>query len=200
MEEEGGIIGREDIEEYVDDLFSENDTNKLERAIDFLVDAVKDPNKTAQTHRAYVCYALNAKRSEQTEIKGKKQFDGLCRVISSLLSGCSTSGGDIANSKMCMMLSQTFFIVENGNNGDAESLNNIKTPDRKNRLFVKSKLVGHSLWNDDDFWCVVLSTSALQTCKFSLYLTPCYCGILFCRFAGIMPFINAYRKLLHRAR
>jgi len=151
-EEEGGIIGREDIEEYVEDLFSENDTNKLERAIDFLVDAVKDPNKTAQTHRAYVCYALNAKRSEQTEIKGKKQFDGLCRVISSLLSGCSTSGGDIANSKMCMMLSQTFFIVENENDGGTELPNNIETPDRKNRLFVKSKLVGHSLWNDDDFW------------------------------------------------
>jgi hypothetical protein len=145
----------------------ELDAEKLEHAVSFLVDAVKDPNVTARTHRAYVCYALNAKRSEQTEIKGLNQFEGLCRVISALLSGCSTSSGDIANSKMCMMLSQTFFTVESGNNERATDNNfpTSDTTDRKQRIFVKSKLVGHSLWNDDDFWCVHVSACFFHAAK-----------------------------------
>lgn len=170
-EEKDGIVAREEIEDYIDILFQEEEDamkrngEDIDAAVSFLVNAVKDPCEVSRTHRAYVCYALNAKRSKQTEIKGEKQFDGLCQVISALLSACGSSSGDIANSKMCMMLAQTFFMVKctttlddaeprvgcDGNDSFTDSNK------RQQRIFVKSKLIGHSLWNDDDFWFVYSS-------------------------------------------
>ncbi len=160
-EEEDGIVGREEIEDCIDTLFKGEVTKEgIEAAISFLVNAVKDPCEISRTHRAYVCYALNAKRSEQTELKGKMQFDGLCEVISALLSACSSSSGDIANSKMCMILSQTFFMVKSSEEKSPPQDSSDSSPpseesiDRRQRIFVKSRLIGHRLWNDDDFWCV----------------------------------------------
>jgi hypothetical protein len=174
-EEKDGIVAREEIEDFIDILFQEEaegeeeamkrSVEDIDAAVSFLVNAVKKPCEISRTHRAYVCYALNAKRSKQTEIKGEKQFDGLCQVISALLSACGSSSGDIANSKMCMMLAQTFFMVKcTTTNDDAEPQLGSDCTDsfidvtrRKQRIFIKTKLIGHSLWNDDDFWFVYLS-------------------------------------------
>ena len=172
-EDEEGILGRDEIEDFIQQLFNpefsrakvpgegEKDkvSEQLEQTVSLLVDAVKDPTVKARTHRAYVCYVLNVQRSVETEIKGKVQFEGLCRILDALLSGCTRSSGDIANAKMCMMLSQTFFMVQNGSDETLNTVRTNQTPDRKMRTFVNSRLIGHSLWDDDDFWYAAISVS-----------------------------------------
>jgi hypothetical protein len=55
----------------------------------------------------------------------------------------------VANAKMCMMLAQTFYVVEQTNSDDTEST---EDGGRSKRIFVKIRLIGHKLWSDEDFW------------------------------------------------
>ena len=64
---------------------------------------------------------------------------------------------DIANCKMLMMLSQTFYTV-----GKEKRLSGIpdasgetvapQTDDRSRRAYIKSRIMSHRMWSDDSFW------------------------------------------------
>ena len=86
--------------------------------------------------RSTICYAMNTKRSTNAEIPSLVQFDGLCRVFTAVLSGCNTNDdGGVSNAVLLMGISQHFHVEEAGK-----------------KIYVKSRLVGHSLWENDTFW------------------------------------------------
>jgi hypothetical protein len=118
--------------------------NKFQKSVAILCKAGSDRSPAARSRRSTICYALNAKRSNRAEIWSPIQFDGLCKVFISVLSGCDTEGSGVALAKMCMMLSQTFYMVEGGSEEDIDS--------RSNRVYVKTRLVDHPLWEKDEYW------------------------------------------------
>lgn len=83
----------------------------------------------------------------KTHIDSNIQFDGLCAVLDILLTSCDREAADIASAKMCMMLSQTFYMIE-----DPEG----NCDDREKRLYPKINLINHSIWSDEDFWVQAL--------------------------------------------
>ena len=129
----------------------------LDQAVDFLIQVTRDTKNTnkARACRASTCYAINRQRGIRTQLKSMNEFDALCKVLDAILSGCDREAADVANAKMCMMLSQTFYYtVESG-------------PDNGTRLYPKIRLCQHSLWNDDDFWTQALFqcvTDSLTNC------------------------------------
>ena len=128
---------------------------KFERTVEMLCKTGNDRSSAGRSPRSTICYALNAKRSSNTRILTSIQFDGICRVFEALLNGCKTehdSGVSIA--KMCMMLSQTFYLDESKQigNGDTDEEND---ESREKRVYVKSRLHDHPLWQNDSFWCVL---------------------------------------------
>lgn len=154
-EEESGVVSREEIEEMTNYFFEDHSNIKasqsgdappdeLDSIVAFLIDAVQAEKKTtSRIHRAMVCHSLNKQRSIQTEIKTEEKFDGLCKVLDALLTGCEREANDIGSAKICMMLAQTFYKVD---------LSSENQNDRSNRVFVKSKLINHPIWSDEHFW------------------------------------------------
>ena len=146
----------EQLDELVDQIFAKNpllkkkakDSDKKKETIDKFESTIsrleriaKDKALSQRYKRSTICYALNSKRST-AEIRSEIQFDGLCRVFDAVLLGCDTDGSGVALAKMCMMLSQTFYMVPEG---DRDSV-------RTDRIYVKSRLVNHPLWEKDEFW------------------------------------------------
>jgi hypothetical protein len=125
----------------------------FEKTLDLLCRVASDKN--IRSKRSTICYALNAKRSS-AELTSKKNFDGLCRVFDAILTGCDHEAGGVANAKMCMMLMQTFYIIDEDAAEPPPSSNGVpaspSATERSNRVYVKSKLIGHALWGEDDFW------------------------------------------------
>lgn len=106
------------------------------------------------TRRSTICYAMNANRNSNAEIPSLTQFEGLCRVFVSVLSGCAThNGSGISCAILLMGLSEHFYIP-----GEEES---------SNKVFVKSRLVGHSLWDKDNFWDRALHHSVTEKLNYS---------------------------------
>jgi hypothetical protein len=153
------IASPELLGELVDDIFEDKllfkadtpDDEKTTKAktqfqknVALLCKAGRDRSPSARSRRSTICYALNAKRSNRAEIWSPIQFEGLCKVFIAVLSGCGTEGSGVALAKMCMMLSQTFYIVEGGSEEDSES--------RSSRVYVKTRLVDHPLWEKDEYW------------------------------------------------
>lgn len=153
------IFERDDLEAAVGVLFQgelysineETDTAKheenmdiLEEKITFLESAVSEKSLRGRGYRASTCYALNNYRGKNTQLECKEQFDGLCRVLNSLLDGCDREAADVANAKMCMMLAQTFYYINSDDNSNSQ--------DRTNRRYPKEKLCHHAIWSDEDFW------------------------------------------------
>jgi hypothetical protein len=128
----------------LDDEKTAKAKKKFQKSVALLCNAGSDRSPAARSRRSTICYALNAKRSNRAEIWSPIQFEGLCKVFIAILSGCDTEGSGVALAKMCMMLSQTFYMVEGGSEEDSES--------RSNRIFVKTRLAGHPLWEKDDYW------------------------------------------------
>mmetsp|Transcript_9336 Transcript_9336/g.12147 ORF Transcript_9336/g.12147 Transcript_9336/m.12147 type:complete len:207 (-) Transcript_9336:80-700(-) len=95
-----------------------------------------------------MCYAINQKRSSNAELKDSVQFDAVCRIFDAILTGCDREAGGVANAKMCMMLSQTFYMVDDTNVAPDDD----SPATRDNRIFVKTRLVDHLLWKDEEFW------------------------------------------------
>jgi hypothetical protein len=129
----------------------------FEQAVEFLIQITRDTKNTnkARACRASTCYAINRQRGIRTQLKTMEEFDALCKVLDAILTGCDREAADVANAKMCMMLSQTFYYtVECGT-------------DMGNRLFPKIRLCQHSIWSDDDFWTQALFqcvTDSLTNC------------------------------------
>jgi hypothetical protein len=124
---------------------------KFESTVEMLCRTGKDKSSAARSRRSNIAYALNARRSRHSRILTSIQFDGLCRVFASLLSGCDSEGSGVSIAKMCMMLSQTFYFDESNGQNTAEETD-YANDSRKNRVYVKSCLVDHQLWKDDTYW------------------------------------------------
>ena len=161
----------EQLDDAVEDLFKKNDllldTTKdceearkaredYEATVDFLCVVAEDPS--ARSRRSTICYALNSKRGSDAEIASKIQFNGLCRVFQAILSGCDREAGGVAMAKMCMMLAQTFYMVEQEDKDAAAASGHSARSSvaRSKRIFIKHRITGHSLWMDEEFWCVIL--------------------------------------------
>jgi hypothetical protein len=158
----------EKLEDAVEDLFAKNDLlletakedkskketrDEFEATVEFLCTVAED--RSARSRRSTICYALNSKRSSSAEIPCKIQFDGLCRVFRAILSGCDREAGGVSNTKMCMMLAQTFYMVEQDDKDAALSGNPMGSPvrvARSKRIFVKNRIVDHPIWDDEEFW------------------------------------------------
>ena len=114
----------------------EQNFGDLQRSIQFLERAVSEKSIRRRGYRASTCYALNNFHGKNTHINYRKQYDGLCRVVlDPLLDGCDREAADVANAKMCMMLAQTFYYVEDDDTSE----------DRTNRLYPKEKLCHHPI-------------------------------------------------------
>ena len=123
---------------------------KFKEAVKLLSDIAEEKSMAARPKRSRMCYALNAKRASHTEIKSPMQFDGLCKVFIAILNGCDCESGGVSNAKMCMMLSQSFYLSEKFNGGEENE------EERSKRVYIKNRLIGHPLWNHEEFWYVLL--------------------------------------------
>ena len=158
-------VTMEEVEQAIETLFAKDpllrsdasDTgerqealDKFDKSVQLLCDVATEKSRAARPRRSRMCYALNAKRSSDAEIKTKKQFDALCKVFVAILDGCDCETGGVSNAKMCMMLSQTFFFLQepSGENGNAA--------ERSKRIYVQRHLLDHPLWAQEEFWDQVL--------------------------------------------
>lgn len=150
-ENEGETFDREELEDAVGALFgtSLNHSEEKERydhSVELLSRAVGETSIKARGYRASTCYAMNNHRGKVTQLRNEQQFNGLCKVLNSLLDGCDRESADVASAKMVMMLAQTFYMVK----GD------VKNRDRTKRIYPKDRLCSHSIWLDEDFWVQAL--------------------------------------------
>jgi len=157
-------LSSEDLEDAIEALFSTSDVltlnspetverqqaqEKFDNAVKLLCEVAEEKSSAARPKRSRMCYALNSKRASHTEIKSQIQFDGLCKLFLAILSGCDCEPGGVSNAKMCMMLSQSFYLSERRSDSD-------NNDERSNRIYIKDCLIGHPLWAQNDFWDLVL--------------------------------------------
>jgi hypothetical protein len=134
----------------------------FEDAVSLLCTNISKAGPTARARRSTICYLLNAKRSAHAEIATPIQFRALCRLFSAILTGCNAEAGGVSNAKMCIMLAQTFYVnrqgKDDGLDNSEHSTSSGKTGEasttREHRIYVKSYLKSHPIWENDDFWCV----------------------------------------------
>lgn len=189
-------ITPERLEDAVDDLFAKNEllldtasdsTDAARRAhetydanVNFLCVVAQD--EFARSRRSTICYALNSKRSSNAEIASKIQFDGLCKLFSAILSGCDREPGGVAIAKMCMMLAQTFYMIDQEDKDAAASQHSSDSSvARDKRIFIKHRISGHLIWQDEEFW-----DQALYQCV-SESLTH----------SGVMANFDTKRQMIH---
>ena len=158
-EESDEATSPEVLEDAINEIF-ETDLNgdaeqkaSFDQAVQLLCQVAAD-RKAPRSKRSVISYALNAKRTS-AEFTAQENFDSLCKVFDAILTGCDHEPGGVANAKMCMMLSQTFYIVDASDSDEAETLMDPSSPTRaarSKRIYVKSRLIGHALWDEDEFW------------------------------------------------
>ena len=158
-EESDEATSPEVLEDAINEIFDTdlngdpNQKESFDKTVELLCRVAADRN-APRSKRSVICYALNAKRTS-AELTSQVNFESLCNVFAAILSGCDHEAGGVANAKMCMMLSQTFYIV-NDSDDDAPievSLDpSSSSSARSRRIYVKSKLIGHALWDEDEFW------------------------------------------------
>jgi hypothetical protein len=134
------------------------------RNVDFLCQSVSGNTTVAKARRSALCYALNSRRGTYARIFTMKQYDAISRIFSSILTaGLDDEEAGVANAKMCMMLAQTFYYlddkaalaseIEESAPADDE-LNQSARKVRQMRLYIKNALINHPIWAKDDFWYV----------------------------------------------
>jgi hypothetical protein len=158
--EEGGDpddvpITTEYLEEAVEKFFSNNPLlftsapndertknaqKEFESTVCRLCKVGEDRSPRARSLRSTICYTINAKRSSHSKIPCRVQFDGLCKVLSSVLSGCDTDVRGVSNAKVILNLSQHFFIREKDKSG------------KYREIYIKSRIIKHPMWEKDEFW------------------------------------------------
>ena len=146
-----------DIPELKDDAERGGDRStqvhqQFDEAVHILCKTALDDRRLGR--RSVLCYKLNARRSTRAEIRTRKQFDGLCKVFSAILSGCQTDQGEVSNAKMCIMLAQTFYLLDEDNSEEATEVSGSVA--RSRRIFIRSELTDHPIWAKDEFWYVHL--------------------------------------------
>lgn len=126
---------------------SSSNVDDISESVDFLCKMVADVGSRSRTKRSKICYALNSKRSSRAEIMSQNQFDVLIRLFEAILTGCNVElQGGVSNAKMCIMLSQTFYFVQEPEEDTTDK------GDRVSRIYVKDFLQDHPLWRKEDFW------------------------------------------------
>jgi hypothetical protein len=105
----------------------------------------KDKKSSARSQRSTICYSLNAKRNIHSKIHSEVQFDGLWHLFTALLSGCDTDSSSGASLAKMLMTLSPYFYYEGEENGESED-------GKSEQVHVKSKLVGHPLWEKEGFW------------------------------------------------
>lgn len=164
-------ISAEQLEDAIEALFEKNEllhddaekSDQVEKAreeydkvVEFLCKTASDKSSSAsRSRRSTICYAVNSKRSSNAELDCRTKFEGVCRLFRAILSGCDREAGGVSNAKMCMMLSQTFYMVDGDDEDASPSDNPMGSPTkvaRSKRIFIKHKLMDHPLWADEEFW------------------------------------------------
>lgn len=149
----------------------QNLESNREGKIEVVSNALAEKTQQGQSSRKLVLYELNNQRSKNTRVTRKTDFHSLCRIFNSFLNGCGRESIDVSNAKMLMILSQTFYFVEDemeggrdnaGGGGGAmakaakrdrtSAATNATTKEREHRDYVKSKICHHDIWWDEDFW------------------------------------------------
>ena len=153
-EDKNDNIQPELFEELIKLLFGNESKTEDENKIEAASNALVERSKRGQSFRKSVLYELNNQRSKETQVKDKTNFDALCRMFNSFLSGCGSESVDVNNAKMLMILSQTFY-YQDDDGGTVEVPTNdgsSATKDRKSRIYVKSQIANHEIWSSDDFF------------------------------------------------
>ena len=126
---------------------AETDDTKQKKLLDALSNlnsVLSENSQQGSTSRQAILYELNNQRSINTVVEDEQNFESLCTLFNSFLSGCGRDSIDVSNAKMLMILSQTFY-----------TLNDINIPDnsdRTSRIYVKNRISSHKIWTDDHFW------------------------------------------------
>ena len=149
------------LEDAINEIFETELTGDAEVKESFdksvhLLCRVAADRKAPRSKRSAISYALNAKRTS-AEFTSQENFDALCEVFDAILRGCDHEPGSVAIAKMCMMLSQTFYIEGTPPEGataiiSSDDVSSGENNSRNKRIYVKSKLIGHDLWKEDEFW------------------------------------------------
>ena len=149
-------VDNDDVDEAEPELFGEvinilfrksveNETeSKKEGKVALAATALKEKSHRGQSFRQTILYELNNQRSKNTQVSTKANFEALCRLFDSFLSGCGREAIDVSNAKMAMILSQTFYFVDQADDNTVD--------DRERRVYVKNRISHHSIWTDDEFW------------------------------------------------
>ena len=117
----------------------------LEEAKENLIKYLSDDQESVGVQcRSHFVYALNSQRSINTELP-LTVYELLGDITRIFLDGCGAHTKDVANAKMAMMLSQTFYMGGGGQ--------------RSARRYLKSIISEHKIWGQDEFW-----DSALYQC------------------------------------
>jgi hypothetical protein len=116
-------------------------THDFEATVAKLCKVGSDKSYKSRSRRSTICYTINAKRSSHTKIQSKLQFDGLCKVFTAVLDGCSTDNRSVTNAKVLMNLSQHFY-CQDENQSDGE------IP----QIYIQSHIMSHPMWEKDEFW------------------------------------------------
>jgi len=123
---------------------SESYKLEKEEKVALAATALEEKTKRGQSFRQTILYELNNQRSKKTEVEGEADFESLCRLFDSFLSGCGREAIDVSNAKMAMILSQTFYYIDRQDDNSVD--------DRESRVYVKNRISHHSIWSDDEFW------------------------------------------------
>ena len=155
--EDHSAITSEYIEERLECLFRNDSPPKEELEANVVklcaIGKVKSPKYA--TRRSTICYAMNAKRSTAAQISSIQQFDGLCRVFAAVLSGCDTNeDSGISSALLLMDLSEHFHIQVDGK-----------------EKYVKSRLAGHLIWDEDAFWDRALHQTITEKLNYNCVLS-----------------------------
>jgi hypothetical protein len=164
----------------------------LSEAVEWLVTAVQ----TKRGRDSFIT-ELNQFRSRKVELGGG--FDALGVVLWKTLSFCQDQN-DVHNSKIIMMLSQTFyrFRPKNGKptsqeeSTDGASGKQPQVDDNEDededapkrgvefREYIKEKLMGHPIWEDGNFWEQALWQCAIEQVTFAVDAVWCDCCVIVC--------------------
>ena len=177
---------------------------EFDKNVDFLCETISGNTVSAQKRRSALCYLLNSKRGMYAEIPTMKQYNAVSRIFTSLLTnGLEDEEIGISNAKMCMMLAQTFYFLndptksdtessvqdDQTNNQTAEGENNdelnqsLTRSGRQYRIYIKNALTAHPIWSNDDFWDIALSQQISESLTHS----------------GVMSNFEARRSIKSRA-
>ena len=175
---------------------------EFDKNLEFLCETIAGNTTSAQNRRSALCYLLNSKRGTFAQIPTIKQYHAISKIFATVLTnGLDDEEVGISNAKMCMMLAQTFYFLNDsilsepvqpvadatntddvGNHND-ELNQSLTRAGRQYRIYIKNALTSHPIWSNDDFWDIALSQQISESLTHS----------------GVMSNFEARRSIKSRA-